>query len=119
MSRTNWAHVIGFGIVALLVVLIGIGLLGGTYGGRSRGMMGPGMMSWGFAPFGWSGMIFMWLMPLAFMALLVAGGVWLVRAIGGQGGAYLPPSATDACRGCGRPIQSNWRNCPFCGETIS
>jgi hypothetical protein len=115
----NWAYVIVFGIVALLVVLIGISLLGGTYPVWSRGMMGPGMMSWGFPPFGWPGMILMWLTPLAFMAVLVAGGVWLVRAIGGQGGAYLPPAATDSCPACRRRIQSNWRNCPFCGETLS
>ena len=120
MSRINWAYVIVFGIVALLVVLIGISLSGGTYGGWTYGMMGPGMMNWGFAPFGWLSMILMWLIPLAFVALLVAGGVWLVRAIGGgQGSAHLQSSATDACPACGRPIQSNWRNCPFCGETLS
>jgi hypothetical protein len=131
MSRINWVYVIVFGIVALLVVLIGVSLLGRTYGGWSYGMMGPsmmgpGMMNWGFAPFGWLGMIFMWLIPLAFLALLVAGVVWLVRAIGGQGGAYPQSSlrqaqdtaATGTCPACGQPIQSNWRNCPFCGETL-
>lgn len=118
MSRINWAYVAVFGIVALLVVLIGVSLLGRAYGGWGYGMMGPGMMNWGFAPFGWLGMIFMWLIPLAFLALLVAGIVWLVRAIGGQGGAYPQSSATGTCPACGQPIQSNWRNCPFCGETL-
>ncbi len=126
MSRINWAYVIVFGIVALLVVLIGISLLGRAYGGWGYGMMGPGMMNWGFAPFGWLGMIFMWLIPLAFLALLVAGIVWLVRAIGGQGSAYPQSSlrqaqdtaATATCPACGQPIRSNWRNCPFCGETL-
>ena len=53
MSKINWAYVAVFGIVALLVVLIGVSLLGRAYGGWSYGMMGRGMMNWGFAPFGW------------------------------------------------------------------
>jgi len=118
MSRINWAYVIVFGIVALLVVLIGVSLLGRAYGGWGYGMMGPGMMSWGFAPFGWLWMIFMWLIPLAFLALLVAGVVWLVQAIGGQGGAHRQSPVAGTCPACGQPIQSNWRHCPFCGETL-
>ena len=118
MSRINWAYVIVFGIVALLVVLIGVSLLGRAYGGWGYGMMGPGMMSWGFAPFGWLIMIFMWLIPLTFLALLVAGVVWLVRAIGGQEGARRQSPVAGTCPACGQPIQSNWRNCPFCGETL-
>ena len=73
MSRINWAYVFVFGIVALLVVLIGVSLLGRAYGGWGYGMMGPGMLNWSFAPFGWLVMIFMWLIPLTFLALLVAG----------------------------------------------
>ena len=138
MSRINWAYVFVFGIVALLVVLIGVSLLGRAYGGWGYGMMGPGMLNWSFAPFGWLVMIFMWLIPLTFLALLVAGIVWLVRAISGQGGTYPQSSlrqpfdgrvsraqdraqdtaATGACPACGQLIQSNWRNCPFCGETL-
>lgn len=134
MSRINWAYVIVFGIVALLVVLIGVSLLGRAYGGWGYGMMGPRMMNWGFAPFGWLWMVFMWLIPLTFLALLVAGIVWLVRDIGGQGGVYPRSSlrqpfdwaqdkaqdtaATATCPACGQPIQSNWRNCPFCGEML-
>ena len=118
MSRINWAYVAVFGIVALLVILIGVSLLGRAYGGWGYGMMGPGMMNWGFAPFGWLVMILMWLVPLTFLALLVAGVIWLVRAIGGQGGAYPQSSGTGTCPTCGQPIQSNWRNCPLCGETL-
>jgi len=117
MGRINWAYVAIFGIVALLVILIGVSLLGRAYGGWGYGMMGPGMMNWGFAPFGWLWMIFMGLIPLTFLALLVAGVVWLVRAVGDQGGAY-PRTSTATCPACGRLVQSEWRHCPFCGETL-
>ena len=83
MNRTNWTMVAVFGIVVLLVFLVGVSLLGGRgYGGW--GMMGPGMMGgWGFGPFGWIGMIFMWLIPVGSIVLSLAGVIWLVRAIGG------------------------------------
>lgn len=122
MGKINWAYVIVFGIATLLIVLIGVALLGSAYGGWGYGMMGPGMgpgmMRWGFAPFGWLGTIFMWLIPLIFLALLVAGVVWLVRAVGGQGEAH-PRTSTATCPACGRPVQSDWRHCPSCGETLS
>ncbi|GAB4505097.1 MAG: hypothetical protein Fur0043_20920 [Anaerolineales bacterium] len=82
---------------------------GGYYGGW--GMHGPGMM-WGFAPFGWIGMLFMALIPLGFLALLVLGVVWLVRAVSGNVPA---PTAARACPNCGKPVQADWQNCPYCG----
>ena len=52
--------------------------------------MGPGMMGrWGFAPFGWIGMIFMWLVPVGLIVLAAFGIVWLVRKVGNS---KLPPS---------------------------
>jgi len=117
MNKINWAYVILFGIVALLMVLIGVGLLGRAYGGWGYGMMGPGMMRWGFAPFGWLGVIFMWLIPLGLLALVVAGIVWFVRAMGGQGEAH-PRRSMATCPACGRPVQSEWHHCPSCGETL-
>lgn len=44
MSKINWSQVIVFGIVALLIFLIGANLVGGYAG---WGMMGPGMMGGG------------------------------------------------------------------------
>src|SRR3990172_9983337 len=83
MNRINRIAVAVFGIVALVVFLIGASLLG-SWGYCGWGMMGPGMMGgWGFAPFGWIGMIFMWLIPIGLIALTVLGVVWLARAVGG------------------------------------
>jgi hypothetical protein len=79
-------------------------------------MMGPGMMGqWGFGPFGWIGMIFMWLIPVGFILLIVLGVVWLIRAIGS---GENPTSPARSCHNCGRSVQADWRNCPYCGETL-
>lgn len=99
MNRVNWTAVIIFGVVLLLIILIGGSMLTGWgYGGWGRigpGMMGPGMMGgWGFSPFGWISMIFMWLIPVGLIVLVVVGIVWLVRATGSAG---IPPSAERSC----------------------
>ena len=132
MKRMNWAQVAVFGLVALLVLLIGTGAFSpigaswlGGYGGWGAwsGMMGPGMMgSWGFGPFGWLGMIFMWLFPLGFLAVLAVGIVWLFRQVSGSSGPVGGPSQTaggQPCPNCGRPVQADWRVCPYCGQQLS
>ncbi len=112
MNRINWTMVAVFSIVVLLVFLVGVSLLGG------RGYGGWGMMGgWGFGPFGWIGMIFMWLIPVGFIVLTVAGVAWLVRAIGG--GAANPPTSARSCPSCGRGAQADWRNCPYCGASLT
>ena len=45
--------------------------------GASAGVGGWGMMS----PFGFLGMMFMWLIPLGVLALIVGGIFWLVRTL--------------------------------------
>ena len=119
MNRINWVQVGVFAAVVLLVFLIGTSLLGG-FGGY-RGMMGPGMMGrWGFTPFGWLGALFMWLIPLGFLVLIVAGIVWLVRAAGGfpRSGPQAAV-AGGACPSCGRPTQADWQHCPYCGQALT
>lgn len=123
MNKVNWIQVGVFAVVVLLVLLIGASLFGGfgRYGGYGPGMMGPGMMGgWGFAPFGWLGMIFMWIIPLGFLTLLVAGIVWLVRSVSGSthAGPQAPP-VTGNCPSCGRPTQAGWQLCPYCGESLA
>ena len=116
MNKVYWTAVAIFSVVALLVLLVGVSLLGGwRYGGW--GMMGPGMMGgWGFSPFGWIGMIFMWLIPVGFIVLTVLGVVWLVRAVGG---GVNPPAPRQSCPSCGRGVQTDWQNCPFCGQSLT
>jgi putative membrane protein len=91
MNRVDWTQVGVFAVVVLLVFLIGTSLLfrfggdGSWMMGRGDGMMGPDMMgSWSFGPLSWLFMLPMFLLPLGFLALLVAGIAWLVRAASPQ-----------------------------------
>ena len=111
MNKISWTVVVIIAVALLFVA----SLFGGRgYGGW--GMMGPGMMGgWGFSPFGWIGMTFMWLIPIGFVVLTVLGVVWLVRAIGSGSQSALPGRA---CPSCGRAVQDDWRNCPHCGTQL-
>ncbi len=89
-------------IVIGAVALFALGLIGGMFvpfgwnntaygygcanGWNGYGMMGfrgymPMMGGWGMTPFGFLGMLFMWLIPLGVLALIVGGIFWLVRAL--------------------------------------
>ncbi len=121
MNKVNWTAVAVFGIVVLVAFLIGVTLLGGGWGYGGWGMMGPGMMGgWGFGPFGWIAMIFMWLVPIGFVVLTVLGVVWLMRSVGGGAApGSNPPAPTRTCPSCGRSVQADWRNCPHCGTALT
>jgi hypothetical protein len=47
--------------------------------GGYRGM--PMMGGWGMMPFGFVGMLFMWLIPLGVLALIIGGIFWIVRTM--------------------------------------
>jgi hypothetical protein len=129
MSRVNWAQVLVFGLVVLVIFLVGISLLPMFFGGGYWGMMGRGGMMGGWCPWcggtgrfggglmgGLFGLLFMLLgllIPIGLLGLLIVGGVWLVRSIGRT---TAPPVKT--CPGCGRPVQADWRHCPHCGEEL-
>jgi len=114
MKKTNWL-VIGIVVLIALLFLFGGGMMSG-WGFRGWGMMGgPGMMgSWGYSPFGWIGMLFMWLIPIGFITLVVLGIVWLVRNVGNSA----PPPPQTPCPSCGKGVQSDWQNCPYCGTAL-
>jgi hypothetical protein len=87
------------------------------HGKDAQGTMGPGMMGgWSFGPYGWIGMLFMWLIPIGLFALTILGVVWLARAVGGGGNPVVPGRS---CPTCGRSVQTDWRNCPYCGTGLT
>ncbi|MFQ5875392.1 MAG: zinc ribbon domain-containing protein [Dehalococcoidia bacterium] len=128
MNRINWMQVAVFGIVVLLVFLIGISLLSFGWGG-DWGMMGrwwpfcggTGRLGGGlFGLWGWLFMALMVLFPLGFLALLALGIIWLVRAVSGpQLRAPSAPPAAQSCPSCGKVVQADWKVCPYCGEELS
>lgn len=117
MKKVNWWIV---GIVAIIAILFlfGGGMMYGGWGYRGWGMMrGPGMMGWGYSPFGWFGMglgmIFMWLIPIGIVAFIVYGIVALVRSTGNTA-----PSTLTPCPNCGKGTEADWQNCPYCGTAL-
>ena len=114
MKKVNWL-VVGVSSIVGLLLLFGGGMMMGGWGYRGWGMMGgPGMMGWGYSPFGWVGMIFMWLIPVGFVVLTVLGVVWLVRNVGNT----TTQSLQGPCPNCGKGVQADWKNCPYCGTAL-
>ena len=74
------------------------------------------------------GMIFLWpIFMLLFLALpigLALGGYLVYRKAGSTGSlvpAVSPTRGTGyarACPSCGRFLQGDWTNCPYCGTQI-
>jgi len=114
MKKVNWWIV---GTVGILVAALLFG--GGMMSGWSRGgygMMGGygGHMGWGFSPFGWIGMLFMWLLPIGILALVVYGVIALVR----NSGNNTPATSQSTCPNCGKGIQVDWQTCPYCSTSL-
>jgi hypothetical protein len=114
--KNFWKWILG--IVVVLVVFFGLGILSrligpqyGAYGWPHMPMMGYGIRGFGFMPFG---MIFMWLVPLAFLALLVFGVLWVVKSLKGNHSSV----PNRVCAQCGKPSQADWKNCPYCGNAL-
>ena len=114
MKKVNWLVVGIISILLLLFLFVG-GVMGGWGYRGGWGMMGPyGMMGWGYSPFGWFGMFFMWLIPVGFIILTMFGIAWLVRNVGNS----IPPSSQSPCPNCGKGVQADWKNCPYCGTAL-
>lgn len=57
-------------------------------------------------------MFLMWIVPLLLIGLVV-------YAISGSNlSNVLKPVASRACSHCGQAVQSDWKNCPHCGQTL-
>ncbi len=150
-NKLGWILAALFGVL-LIIFAAGVLVFGRMwrFGEHMRpyGMMGHGF---GFyAPFGWIGMALLWLIPIGFLVLIVAGVVSLVSALTGSkksnaaASPAIPPSTTPAppagttpmnagavsptpqvgenlrtCQNCGKPLQTDWSHCPYCGQELS
>ena len=115
-----WKWAVLFAAVFILAFLVAIPLFGGfgygmmpmMYGGYNGFQMLGGF---GF-PGGWLMMFGMFLIPLAFIGVLVLGGVALVV---GLNKSQAPTQVTvRTCTHCGKVLQADWANCPYCGEKV-
>lgn len=111
--KNTWKWILGIVLVLVLffgptLVRLAFPTLGYGYGmmGYGRGMMG----GFGFFPFG---MGLMWLIPLGTIALIVLGVVWLVNNTNSS-----KPVQGKVCSSCGKPVQADWKTCPYCGNNL-
>lgn len=124
--RNIWKYLlVGFGVF-VLVFFIALPFFGGGWVGTcfaGRGMMGGyrGMMGgYGFMnPFGFFGMVLMWLIPLAILVLIVLGiaGLfkgWNIANRSNPGGG----TPARMCQNCSKAAQPDWTTCPYCGSAL-
>jgi len=130
MREINWSQVLVFGLIVFGVFVLGLGLLvllSGGWGTMGGGMMGPRGRRGGWCP--WCGgtgrlgggllgavlgLTFTCLLPVGLLALLVVGGVWLLRNVS----SGTSQQAAVRCPTCGQPVEPGWRVCPHCGEEL-
>jgi hypothetical protein len=112
--KNIWKWILGIALV--LVLFFGPYLFGLLFPGMGYGLVGFGhsrgemMGGFGFSPFG---MGLMWLIPLATIALVVLGVVWLVSNLNGSKAVQ-----ARVCLSCGKPAQAEWKTCPYCGNNL-
>ena len=114
--KLNWKWIALFIIVFISVVLITIPLWNGV-GNGWMGMMGGGFQNpnvfGNLGSFGGLIMMFgMLLIPLVVFGLIILGVAVVVK------GAYAPRTTMimKNCAHCGKPLQAEWANCPYCGR---
>jgi hypothetical protein len=84
--------------------------------GRGYGFRYPMMRGFGFLPFGF----FMLIIPLAILGLAIYGFIALAnrRPAAPAPVEVTPVAPTQTCANCGKPTQSDWKNCPYCGNSL-
>ena len=119
MKKDN-GWLIGIAVVVILLISFGVGVMSGGWGYHGAGMMGGyGMMgNWGYSTLGWFGMglgmLFMWLIPIGVLALIVYGVAALTR----NNGNSTPSSTLTPCPNCTKGVQTDWKNCLYCGTVL-
>ena len=114
--KLNWKWIALFIIVFIGAVLITIPLWNGV-GNGWMGMMGGGFQNpilfGNLSSFGGLIMMFgMLLIPLVVIGLAILGVAAIIK------GAYTPRTTMimKNCVHCGKPLQAEWANCPYCGR---
>ena len=112
MNKIGWTQVVVFVAVALVICIVGLGLLAaitGVLGGT--GMMGRGGPLIG-SYFPCLSLFFV-LIPVALVVVLIFVGLWFVQNRGGTASAPRP-----TCPQCGRDVRTDWHVCPHCGQSL-
>jgi uncharacterized membrane protein len=102
-------------IILLIVIILIIGTSALSFGRRTwmhsgYGMMGPGMMGSGMGGFGL-------IIPIIIIIFVIATGVWLGNFLSSRGQHYHSAKENN-CPKCSKQIESDWKTCPYCSETL-
>jgi hypothetical protein len=129
MNRTlKWILFVLLGVVVLAMVAVGIIAIFGFF--RSNTIMGPGIPWDGHMGFNSSPLrlFFIGLLCLGFILLFIVGVIALVAALArGNRPVSVTPAVTPTapvivaerpCPSCGRMTQTDWKNCPYCGNPL-
>jgi cation transporter-like permease len=120
----KWILYILLGLVVLAVIA---GIVFAIFGGVGYGMMRPGnrMMEpyrYNISPVR---SIFVGLLCLGVLLLVIVGIVALVTALmrGNRPAQTIPPAQMTTpsrnCSNCGKPVQEDWKTCPYCGNPLT
>lgn len=114
MKTWKWLLVIFIAVIAAFLVGLFV-FRGASYAWMPmRPHFGRVPMMGGARTLGMGWMLFRWIIPLLFFGLIVAGIVLIVNAAS-------HPKTTPfmlACTNCGKPVQTEWVNCPYCGHAL-
>lgn len=115
--RLNWKWIALFFIVFIVTTLIMIPLWNGISNGCWMGMMGGGFQYPSvFGNFGSIGglimMFGMLLIPLTVIGLVILGVMVIAKGVN----TPITTMIMKNCAHCGKPLQADWVNCPYCGR---
>ena len=109
--KLNWKWIVGIVIVLALLFALPF-VFRGLFGYNSYGHMMGGYGGWGMGGlFMGFGMLLMWAIPLGLLFLIVYGAVRLANKPNA-------PTVAQTCANCSKPVQADWKNCPYCGTEL-
>jgi hypothetical protein len=117
--KNTWKWIVG--TVVILALLFALPYLLRAFTGY-EGMMGrytgwhhPMMGGYNYSPLGglWMGigMLLAWIIPLGILFLVIYGAVRLANRPD-------TPLPSHPCANCGKGVQADWKNCPYCGAAL-
>lgn len=119
MKGARWGRAIALGLSGLLIVALLVSFLPLGHWGMVGSAHHWGMSRTWLGPWGWLFMALGWLIPLGLLGLLALCLVGLARAVfPGREPPSAPPLPGVPCPECGHPTQTDWHNCPYCGQTL-
>ena len=105
-NKSNWILIVLLVLIVILVIPRGLSYGRGVSMHSGYGMMGPGMMGFG------------WIVPVILLVLVVAAGVWLGNKLSTRRPQH-PAHRNDRCKNCSEPVEADWKTCPHCSEPLN